>query len=390
MGLNLSFTKSRLFKIFVIFLGIYLFVCALTGFKDSWVMLFAIGGEESMARRLIGGVVQNPFAALFAGILATSLIQSSSATVAITIAMVAAGGITISQSVPLIMGANIGTTVTSTIVSMAYAFRKAEFAKVVPATLVHDMFKFYNVAIFFVLELSFQFLSRIAASISSLMEGMPLVGGFLNGFPDFLDILTAPVVNPMISVIINTLGETPSAALMLGVASFILLAYGLKIMSDAVRDLTEAQADHLLKKAFKNPKRSLLVGFSLCWILQSSSVATSLVIPFVAAGVVKLKEVYHYAMGAALGTTCDAGQIISYLKFGIIGLSVGLVHILLNFFGVIIFSFVPVLKDLPLTSAEKIGDFIVQSKRGAILFIFLVVSIFYILPLLVIILGGGL
>ncbi|MFH1786391.1 MAG: Na/Pi symporter [archaeon] len=390
MGVGSSLKGNRYFKIFLIFLGIYLFLCALTGFKDSWVMAFAIGGKESFARKVVGGVVQNPFTALFAGILATSLIQSSSATVAITIAMVAAGGITIAESVPLIMGANIGTTVTMTLVSMAYAFRKQEFSKVVPAALVDDLFKFFNVAIFFALELTTHVLSRTAAYISQFLGALPLFGEFLSLFPDFVDILTAPIVGPMSGAIAGALGETPLSALALGIASFMLLAYGLKVMSDSVRDLTESQADHLLKKAFKNPRRSLAVGFSLCWILQSSSVATSLIVPFVAAGLVKVKDVYHYAMGAALGTTCDAGQIISYLKFGLIGLGVGLVHVLLNLFGIIIFSFVPVLKDLPILVAEKIGDSIARSKQGALLFIILVVAVFYILPLLVIFIGGGL
>ena len=59
----------------------------------------------------------NPFVALFIGILATTLFQSSSTTSSIIVAMVGGGTLTLSGAVPMIMGANIGTTVTNTIVS---------------------------------------------------------------------------------------------------------------------------------------------------------------------------------------------------------------------------------------------------------------------------------
>jgi len=376
--------KRKLFNLILILLGIFIFVCSLSGLKESWVIAFAAGGEENMVRAVLQDVVRNPVTALFAGILTTALLQSSSGTIAIAIATVAAGGLTVGQAVPLVMGANIGTTITNTIVSLAHAFRRKEFVHVVPASLIDDIFKILNVAIFFTLELLTGFLSKSALFLTNFFGGLPLLGKTLQNFPDFLDIFTKPVLDPVIGLAITFFGKTTIAAVVLGIVSFAALAYGLKIMSSAIRELVKKETDHLIKKAFRTRKRTTLTGFSLCWILQSSSVTTSLAIPFVAVKMINLKQMYHYALGASLGTTCDAGQIISYIKFGLLGLSVGLVHVLLNFFGIIIFSFVPVLKDLPVTIAQKIGNYITKSKFAAIKLIVFTALIFYLIPLIII------
>ena len=380
--------KKKIILTVLIVLGIYLFICSLTGMKDAWELAFAAGGKEGAARAIIGDVVRNPVTALFAGILATSLIQSSSATIAIAIAMVSAGGLTVAAAVPLVMGANIGTTITNTLVSLAHVFRKKEFATVVPAAIVDDLFKVLNVTLFFILEMLTGVLSKSAAILSQFMGELPLFGFFLSSFPDFVDIIVDPVVGPAVGIIVEVFGRNTTGAIALGILSFAVLVYGLKMMSDSIRQLVEPHADSILKRAFKSPPRSTAVGFSLCWLLQSSSVTTSLIIPFVAADVIKLKQVYHYSLGAAIGTTCDAGQIVSYIKFGVLGLSVGLVHVLLNVFGVIIFSTVPVLKDIPVRLAEMIGDTITKSRGGALMLIAYTVTIFYIVPLVIILWWG--
>ena len=57
---------------------------------------------------------------LLSGILATSLLQSSSTTTSIIVGLVSGGALTIQGAIPMIMGANLGTSVTNTIVSLAY------------------------------------------------------------------------------------------------------------------------------------------------------------------------------------------------------------------------------------------------------------------------------
>ena len=76
------------------------------------------------------------------GVIATVLVQSSSTSTSITIAMVAAELLTTTQAIYIIMGANIGTSVTSTIVALGQANDRDEFRRVFAAATIHDYFNF--------------------------------------------------------------------------------------------------------------------------------------------------------------------------------------------------------------------------------------------------------
>ena len=90
-----------------------------------------------MGIKLLGGdfantvmaTTSNPLTALFIGILATTLFQSSSTTTSLIVGMVSGGALTLSGAIPMIMGANIGTTVTNTIISIGYINRDKEFQR---------------------------------------------------------------------------------------------------------------------------------------------------------------------------------------------------------------------------------------------------------------------
>ena len=82
----------------------------------------------------------NPLVGLFTGILATTLVQSSSTTTSITVGLLAAGSLTIEGAIPIIMGANIGTSVTNTLVSMGHITRPEEFKRALAGATVHDFF----------------------------------------------------------------------------------------------------------------------------------------------------------------------------------------------------------------------------------------------------------
>ena len=95
----------------------------------------------------------SPFIGLFIGILATGLIQSSSTTTSLVVGMVAAGtfgddtNIAVAAAVPYIMGANIGTSITNTIVALGHIVRVDEFKRAFSASVVHDFFNILAVYI---------------------------------------------------------------------------------------------------------------------------------------------------------------------------------------------------------------------------------------------------
>lgn len=100
---------------------------------------------------------------LIIGILATALIQSSTTTTAIIVSLVA-GGLPVRLGVPMVIGANIGTSVTSAIVSLGYIGNKEEFRKAFSASTVLDLFNLLGVFIFFLLEMLFHFLERLSVA----------------------------------------------------------------------------------------------------------------------------------------------------------------------------------------------------------------------------------
>jgi sodium-dependent phosphate cotransporter len=95
---------------------------------------------EGMARELPASTA-NPFVGLFVGILATSIVQSSSTVTSITVALVAGGGLDVAWAIPIIIGSNLGTSVTNAIVAAGQINRPEEFKRAFAAAVVDDFFE---------------------------------------------------------------------------------------------------------------------------------------------------------------------------------------------------------------------------------------------------------
>ncbi len=368
--------------------GLYGFIFSLTGFKDAWALAFSVESSGSTVQAILDASLATPFTALLSGIVITSLIQSSSVTISLVVATVASGVITIGDSVFIMMGANIGTTVTNTIVGLAYGHQSEEFERMAPSILVDDVYKVLNVSLFFVVESLTGVLHALSVNFVDFLEATAVFGGFLNAFPDLIDIMTEPGT----AVVINTMTALPFSvgyqALIVGGIFFGLLILSLSLMEEALESYLHDRSRDMLNKVFKGRSMSFFIGFGLCWLLQSSSVTVSLILPLVAQSAVTLPTVYYYSIGAALATTCDAGQILSYLKFGPIGLTAGMVHILLNVFGALLFLFVPGLRELPPLIARYLGRQICRYRSAPLILAGYVGLLFFGIPLLFIGLFG--
>ena len=145
-------------KIFVKTAGIisslYLFLVGIAGMSS------AIKGMGSEFAETVLTTTSDPFIALFIGIFSTVLFQSSSTTTSLIVGMVSSGSLTIASSIPMIMGANIGTTVTNTIVSVGHINKRSEFKRAFAASTVHDFFNIMAVAIVFPIEIIFHPLQK--------------------------------------------------------------------------------------------------------------------------------------------------------------------------------------------------------------------------------------
>jgi sodium-dependent phosphate cotransporter len=85
------------------------------------------------------------------GIMGTVLVQSSSTFTSIIVAAIGAG-MEVHVAIPMLMGANIGTSVTNTLVAMTQIGNKKEFERAFSAATVHDMFNWSTVIVLFTIE----------------------------------------------------------------------------------------------------------------------------------------------------------------------------------------------------------------------------------------------
>ena len=152
--------RAALLKAAAVLVFLSIFLTGIKGLGDGFKSL----GSEVLD--VFFTSTSNPLIGLMVGILATTLMQSSSVTTSLIVGLVAApdNPLPIANAVPMIMGANIGTTVTNTIVSLAHMGRRDEFVRAFSIATCHDFFNFMTVAVLLPLELATGFLTKTASS----------------------------------------------------------------------------------------------------------------------------------------------------------------------------------------------------------------------------------
>ena len=308
----------------------------------------------------------NPFTGLFIGLLITAIIQSSSATTSMVVALVASGAITLEGAVPIIMGANVGTTITSTIVSLGFITRKKEFRRAVAAGTYHDFFNILTVIILFPLEYYFGFLSGLSSAIASYLFHQP-IGPTKTSFS-----LLGSGLNPFINFLVNGIGN----GFLLALLSFALLFGSILFFRRVLTKLLGfGSQDRFQQFFFQQPLKSFGWGLITTAAIRSSSVTTSLVVPLVAKKIVKLKKAVPFILGANIGTTLTA--FIAAMFNSNTAISIAIAHFLFNFIGVLIFSFIPIVKDVPIELASRLGRLTLKYRLVGFLYVILM---FFFIP----------
>jgi solute carrier family 34 (sodium-dependent phosphate cotransporter) len=317
----------------------------------------------------------NPFVGLFIGILATTLAQSSSTTTSLTVGLVAAGALTVEGAIPIIMGANIGTSVTNSLVSLGHVTRRGEFERAFAGATIHDLFNALSVAILLPLELLTGFLSKSSVFIADLIAD---VGGL-----NLLDPVKA-LVRPVALWIVELLGRSPVLTLIL---ALILLFAALKLLVDLLKALMSGRAERVLHQTmFRSPIAAITAGLLMTVMVQSSSITTSVMIPLVAAGIVSLQQVFPFTIGANLGTTVTA--MVAALSTGnVAAVTVACSHMLFNICGTLIVYVPTPMRAIPLACARALGRLTVRNRMYAVAY---VVLVFFVLPAILIFVSGWL
>jgi sodium-dependent phosphate cotransporter len=351
-----------LLLLYVFFLGLDLMGLAFR--------LFGHGFAEALVER-----TANPFVGLFIGILATTLVQSSSTTTSMVVGLVAAGALTIQGAIPIIMGANIGTSVTNTLVSLAHVTRREEFQRAFAGATIHDFFNWLAVLILLPLELATGYLSRTATMLETLLEG---AGGI-----KLFDPLKM-VVRPVAEIVVGLDGESGAVTLIFGVA---LLIVSLKMLVDLLKAVMSERAEQVLHRTlFRSAAAAVFAGTAMTVMVQSSSITTSVMIPLVGAGVVTLEQIFPYTIGANVGTTITA--MLAALSTGNpAAVTVAFAHLLFNVSAAVIIYVPPPMRAIPLALARGLGR--VGSRNRWLAGAYIIV-VFYGIPILLLLFSGTL
>lgn len=325
----------------------------------------------------------NPFVGLLIGILATSIIQSSSATTSIVVGTVVAagpGGLDgfLPNAIPIIMGANLGTTVTAVLVSMGHIRRKDEFRRAFGGALVHEIFKLTCVLVLFPLELATGFIQRSARALAEFLWHSARTGAEGYGFQSPLKAILKPAAKAIAGVFIDAdPGKTSVfGVIALLVLSLVLLFGSLWLMSSMMRRAVAGQAVALIDRTVgRAPLVGLLAGFVLTAIVQSSSAVTSILVPLAGAGLLTLEQIFPIELGSCLGTTVTG--VLAALAVGPAGLAVALTHVLFNAFGIALIYPVPRIRALPVQAAKWFAHLAAEQRHYAVAY---VLGTFFVIP----------
>ncbi|MBU3013671.1 Na/Pi symporter [Poseidonibacter lekithochrous] len=322
----------------------------------------------------------NPITALVIGIVATALIQSSSTVTSIIVGLVA-GGLPISIAIPMVMGANIGTTITNTIVSLGHVKAGAEFKRAFAAATIHDFFNLISVIIFLPLEIAFGFLDKVGAYLANfLVGGVPMsVGGF-----NFIKPIVKPVVGTLKDIFISIGMQDIFLGVFMIVFGISLIFVVITYIGKILKVLMVGKAKDVLHKAVgKGPISGIASGTLITVLVQSSSTTTSLIVPLAGSGVFTLRQIYPFTLGANIGTTITALLAATAVSgpLAIFALQIAIIHFIYNLLGVIVIYGIPFLRNIPIKAAEGLAQLAVKRKLYIAVY---VLSVFFIIPALLI------
>ncbi|MGA1034244.1 MAG: Na/Pi symporter [Ilumatobacteraceae bacterium] len=348
---------------------IYLFLAGVSSLESGIKVMGADTQERLFSQ------VSNPLVGLFVGLLGTVLVQSSSASTSVIVGLVASGALGLEAAVPMIMGANLGTTVTNTLVSLGHVRQSNEFRRALAAATVHDFFNLMAVIVLLPVELATGRLSWLARKTADLLLG--------SGGAEWESPIKAWVKHP-VTWLKDALGSVGLADTALGIS---MVAVGLAVVLVALIAITKNMKTLIAERLERSMNRvlgrgggivAIFVGMAVTVAVQSSSITTSILIPMSAAGVITLRNAYPVTLGANVGTTITA-LLAAMAASGSDALTIALVHTWFNVLGIVILFGIPLLRPLPIRAAELLAELAIRRRSIALMW---TLGVFIIIPLI--------
>ncbi len=357
-----------LLKVLGVVFALYLFLVGINGLSSGIKLLGGGFAKEVMT------TTSNPFIALFIGILATTLFQSSSTTTSLIVAMVGGGTLTLAGSIPMVMGANIGTTVTNTIVSLGHIKRGNEFRRAFQAATIHDFFNVLAVLVLFPIEIMFGLIEKTASGLGLLLFGT------LSTDEVFKSPIKAAIKWGAKKLQLLSFDNDIFYIFISVILTFLMLYCIVKLLRSLVLDKVESFFDTYI---FKTAIRAMVFGMFLTIAVQSSSITTSTIVPLAGAGVLTLRQIYPFTLGANIGTTVTA--LLASLTLNVTAMVTAFAHLFFNIFGILLVYANPFLREIPIKLSEVFTSLAMKNKIYPILYL---IVVFFLIPFLIILLGG--
>jgi solute carrier family 34 (sodium-dependent phosphate cotransporter) len=359
----------RWFRLVLALALLYVFLVGV-GLLEGGIRQFGEGFETQLLAS-----VGNPLAGLFAGVAATVIVQSSSISTATIVGLVGSGTLPVTLAVPMIMGANIGTTITNTLVSLGSLRRPTEFRRAFAAATMHDFFNLMAVAILFPVELLTGVLSTAATRLAATLSRAG-VGGADADSP----IRTAVKAGTGAAerLLAGLVAPGVGLGVVLLLAGMTLLFASLRFVTTNMRSVMagriEQAMNRLLDRGGGLP--GILMGVLITLAVMTSTITTSILVPMVAAGVLTVRNAYPVTLGANIGTTATA--LLAALAVDLpAALVIALVHLLFNLSAIALIYPVPIIRHLPVRLAERLAGAAVDNRTLVAVY---VIGLFIVTP----------
>ncbi len=361
--------RAVLLTLFYLFVGL----AGVKGLGDGFKL---IGADllDSFFR-----ATSNPLIGLMVGILATTVVQSSSVTTSMVVGLVAApeNALPLVNAVPMIMGANIGTTVTNTFVSLAYTGRRDEFQRAFAVATCHDFFNFMAVALLLPLELATGYLRRVAAMGAAVVANVTPGVDYDSPLKGLLKLVMTPVMGLAEMMFSDS---APGQGAVIAILSVGLIFVALSQLVVTLKNRLQSQLEKAVEGTLaKSGLLGIVIGILVTAAVQSSSITTSLLVPLAAAGIVTIQQAFPVTLGANIGTTLTAllaSLAVSGPNAGA-GVTIALVHLLFNLTATLVVYPLPAIRRLPIAAAEALARVASHSRGWAFVY---VMALFYGIP----------
>ncbi|RXN07763.1 sodium-dependent phosphate transport 2B-like protein [Labeo rohita] len=253
-------------------------------------------------------VLSNPVAGLVIGVLVTVLVQSSSTSTSIVVSMVSSGLLEVKSAVPIIMGSNIGTSVTNTIVAVMQAGDRNEFRRAFAGATVHDFFNWLSVLVLLPLEVASGYLYKLTKLV---IDSFNLQTGA--DAPDLLKVITEPLTKNIIELDTSVIRDIATGDPAARNKSLVKIWCKTQDITGQVAVVIKKvlNTDFPFPFSWVTGYLAIIVGAGMTFIVQSSSVFTSAITPLVdrVTSVPKLKRnTLSKSPHCRRGSQCRGGQ----------------------------------------------------------------------------------